>query len=109
MIYLVTGGFYFFCAYAIYFHGRIHCNVIESTKIMIVMRLRGFFISTFSLILYSSKVIHFNPRLECMPKRPPKNTLTVLYFFIKLSYLPLNNSTYYKNLEFADVPLNFIF
>ena len=75
------------CASAIYFYGRIHCNVIESTRILVVMRLRGFFyflffISTFSLILCSSRVIHFNLHLELVPKCPPKNIRTILYFLL---------------------------
>ena len=70
------------CASAIYFYGRIHCNIIESTKILVVMRLCGFFISTFSLILCSSRVIHFNPHLELVPKHPPQKTRTVLYFLL---------------------------
>ena len=70
------------CASAIYFYGRIHCNVIESTKILVIMRLCGFFYFHFFINLILTQSNHFNPRLELVPKRPPQKTRTVLYFLL---------------------------
>lgn len=43
----------------------------------------NFFLLSFLLFIpYSSRVIHFNPRLERPSKRPMKNTRTVLYFLL---------------------------
>ena len=94
MIDLVTGGFYFFCASAIYFYGRIHCNVIESTKIMIVMRLRGFFNFHFFINLILIQSNSFQSTLRSYTKSDNEKYSNSFVFFIKYDDFALYNSTY---------------
>ena len=68
------------CASAIYFCGGFHSNPEKFILNFVIKGLSEFFCFHFYSI--SSRVIHFNPHLELVPKRPPKNTRTVLYFLL---------------------------
>jgi len=94
MIDLVTGGFYFFCASAIYFYGRIHCNVTESTKILVVMRLRGFLYFHFFINLILIQSNSFQSTLRSYTKSDNEKYSNSFVFFIKYDDFALYNSTY---------------